>query len=326
LALSPSDPSDQVFTESSISRLLATQDTYPITSTTSYHALQNIVSTTSPSVKDTLHYGEMQKDSDRAHFEEDMRREITDLFTSDTLELFPRSSVSPDNPPLQAIWSFCRKRNPDWTIAKHRYRICPNEGQQIEGINFWETYAPVVSWRTVRLTLILSLLSGLKSRQVDYVSAYTQAPLDCELFLNIPPSFTIHDGKVIFSSSSTKGNSKDWVLKIKKNMYGLKQAGSNWFDTLKNSLITRGFHQSSIDPCLFIRDNCIIIVYVDDCLLFAKTDEILDHLVTSLSSEFNLTSQGDVGAFLGIDVCHTQDGFLELTQPGLIKKIISTCG
>ncbi len=57
---------------------------------------------------------------------------------------------------------------------------------QVEGINFWATYAPVVSWRTVRLTLILSLLSGLKSRQVDYVSAYTQAPIDCDLYMNIP--------------------------------------------------------------------------------------------------------------------------------------------
>jgi hypothetical protein len=59
-------------------------------------------------------------------------------------------------------------------------------------------------------------------------------------------------------------------------MYGLKQASNNWFDTLKQSLIVRGFVQSSIDPCLFIQPYCIIIMYVDNCLLFAKSDAILD--------------------------------------------------
>ena len=122
---------------------------------------------------------------------------------------------------------------------------------QVEGINFWATYAPVVSWRTVCLTLILSLLSGLKSRQVDYVSAYTQAPIDCDLYMNIPPGFIVNDNNLTFTRSSTKGNSSDYVLHIKRNMYGLKQAGNNWFGTLKTSLLTRGFTQSAIDPCLF---------------------------------------------------------------------------
>ena len=238
-----------------------------------------------------------------------MIREVTDLLASSTLEVIPRHTIPSDNPPLQPIWSFRRKRAPYWSILKYKARLCPNGWKQIEGINFWETYAPVVSWRTVHLTLILSLLSGLKSRQVDYVSAYTQAPLDCELFMNIPPGFIIQDGVPTFTTSSTRGNSTDYLLKFKKNMYGLKQAG-----------------KSAIDPCLFIRPNCMIIVYVDDCLLFAKTDSILDSVVASLQSEFHLTSQGNVGAFLGVDIHRNANGFLELTQPGLITKIISSCG
>jgi len=64
-------------------------------------------------------------------------------------------------------------------------------------------------------------------------------------------------------------------------MYGLKEAGNNWFDTLKESLLARGFTQSSIDPCLFIRANCITVVYVDNCLFFAKSDDVLDSLIAS---------------------------------------------
>jgi hypothetical protein len=147
----------------------------------------------------------MQCAPDREYFEQDMCREMTVLFDSNTLELISRSSIPSDNKPLQAIWSFRCKRHPDWTISKYRARVCPHGGQQIEGIKYWDTYAPVMSWRTVRLTLVLSLLSGLKSRQVDYVSTYTQAPLDCELCLNIPPGFTVLNNKLVFTTSSTQG-------------------------------------------------------------------------------------------------------------------------
>jgi hypothetical protein len=89
-------------------------------------------------------------------------------------------------------------------------------------------------------------------------------------------------------------------------MYGLKQAGNNRFDALHHSLLQQGFTQSSYDPCLFICKDCILIVYVDDCLLFAKTDAVLDNLVTSLQKDFVLTSEGSAGAFLRIDIRRIQ--------------------
>ncbi len=109
-------------------------------------------------------------------------------------------------------------------------------------------------------------------------------------------------------------------------MYGLRQAGNNWFDALCASLLHLGFHQSCHDPCLFIRGNCILHTYVDDCLLFAKSGDVLDSVLASLERDFVLTSQGSVGAYLGIDIKRTADGCLELTQTGLIQKIISAFG
>jgi hypothetical protein len=144
--------------------------------------------------------------------------------------------------------------------------------------------------------------------------------------MNIPPGFIVENNTLNFSHLSTKDNSKDYVLRIKKNMYGLRQAGNNCFDTLRASLLNLGFHQSAHDPCLFIRGHCILLVYVDDCLLFAKSNEVLDSILASLEKNFILTSEGTVGAYLGIDIHRTIDGFLELVQPGLINKIISACG
>lgn len=305
--------------------LLAAQD-YLFPDIPSASSFLHNVSYAAKSNPDVLHFGQMQKDPDRSSFEKDMRRELSDLVASDTVEITPRSSFPFGTRVLQAIWSFRQKRAPDWSILKHKARICPHDGEQVEGLNYWDTYAPAVSWHTVRLVLVLSLLADLKSRQIDYVNAFTQAPADCDIFMNIPIGFIVKNGTLHFTTDSTKNNSCDFVLRIKKNMYGLKQAGNNWFDALKTSLLKHGFTQSSYDPCLFICGNCILVVYVDDCLLFAKSDSILDDLVTSLKNDFVLTSSGTVGAFLGIDIHRTADGFLELVQPGFIKKIIAVCG
>jgi len=108
----------------------------------------------------------------------------------------------------------------------------------VEGINYWATYAPVITWSTARLILILSLITGLQSRQIDYIQAYTQAPVDCEIYMHIPAQFIVENGTLKFSPDPTPGNSDVYVLLISKNLYGLKQAGNNWFDKLRDSLLS----------------------------------------------------------------------------------------
>jgi hypothetical protein len=107
-------------------------------------------------------------------------------------------------------------------------------------------------------------------------------------------------------------------------MYSLRQAGSNWFDALCSTLLNLDFCQSSHDPSLFISKDCL--VYVNDCLICGKSDIVVDPIVASLQKDFVLNSQGSVGAYLSIDIHHTSEGFLELVQPGLINKIITSCG
>jgi hypothetical protein len=233
---------------------------------------------------------------------------------------------SADSQAVPAIWSFHHKCATDWTITQWKARLCPHGGKQIEGINFWATYAPVGMWSTTRLILILSLITGMQSRQIDYIQAYTQAPVDCEIYIHIPAQFLVQNNTLVFSPDPTPGNSDIYVLLICKNLFGLGQVGNNWVDKLHDSLLSRSFHQNSIDPCLFIRKDIILILYVGDCLLFAKEDATLEHFVASLQSEFNLTCAGDVGAFLGIQFTHTLNGNLELTQPDLIAKIVEECG
>jgi hypothetical protein len=235
--------------------------------------------------------------------------------------------MPPNTKLLSAIWSFHRKRLLCWTVVKWKSRLCPYGGQQVKGLNFWHTYAPVVNWSTVCLTLILMTLLGYQSRQVDFVQAFSQADIDCDIYMKIPWGFVVQSGRLHFDPShSACQQPSHHVLNLKKNLYGLCQAGYNWHEKLKQGLLNHGFRQSVVDPCLFLCNDCIPVVYVDDCLLFSKEASVLDALIDSLKNEFILTVEGDIGAFLGIDIKHHSDGRLELVQPGLINKIISECG
>jgi hypothetical protein len=91
-------------------------------------------------------------------------------------------------------------------VLKHKARFCSRGGKQVEGEHFWETYTPVINWRTVRLAIILSLLADLKSRQIDYVNAFTQAPADCDIFMSLPAGFSVSDGVLQFTSSSSSSS------------------------------------------------------------------------------------------------------------------------
>jgi hypothetical protein len=86
----------------------------------------------------------MHKAPDRDKFELDMQREVADLLARNSVTIVRRDSMPADSQAIPAIWSFRRKHNPDWTITEWKACLCLHGGKQIEGINFWATYAPVV--------------------------------------------------------------------------------------------------------------------------------------------------------------------------------------
>jgi hypothetical protein len=266
---------------------------------------------------ETFHYGAAMKQPDKVLFMKAMIKEVSDLFNSDVFELKRRSEITSGQKPIKSIWSFKRKRAPDGTYLKHKARLCAHGGMQIAGEHFWDTYSPVVQMSTVRLLLTLSILLGMKTRSVDFTLAFTQAPIDTETYIDLPIGFDVD------------GNKDEYVLQLKKTLYGLKQAGLNWFETLRTHLISIGFCQSTTDPCCFFRGDLILICYVDDCLIFCHDETKIDNFVNELHSKFTLTDEGDVATYLGIDVKKRQrDGGsatemeYSLTQPHLTKRII----
>ena len=89
---------------------------------------------------------------------------------------------------IRSTWAFKLKRYPDGLIKKFKARFCARGDMQLEGIDFFETYAPVVQWTTIRLMRILEVLLGLKSKQCDATAAFIHANLgkDEKVFIDMP--------------------------------------------------------------------------------------------------------------------------------------------
>jgi Reverse transcriptase (RNA-dependent DNA polymerase) len=152
---------------------------------------------------------------------------------------------------------------------------------QIEGIDYFETFSPIANWQSVRVMLILSIVFGLATMQVDYTAAFIHASIDHDpnwdkvtederersgVYVEMPQGFT-QPGK---------------VMKLKRLLYGLCQAPRNFFLHLKGKLEEVGFTQSKHDQCLFISDTVICLVYVDDTLFFAPEQRYIDKVLTKL--------------------------------------------
>jgi hypothetical protein len=83
---------------------------------------------------------------------------------------------------VSSVWAFKRKRYPDGSIRKLKARICARGFEQIEGADYFETFAPIVQWMTVRLVLIMTILLNFENKQIDYTAAFLQAPLDHDVY------------------------------------------------------------------------------------------------------------------------------------------------
>ena len=115
-------------------------------------------------------------------------------------------------------------------------------GKQKFGINYFETYSPVVNWFSIRLMLVLSILNKWHTRQVDFIQAYPQADIEYDLYMELPKGI-----------QTKHGDGKTHVLKLLKNLYGQKQAGRVWSQHLSQGLKDIGFEPSNVDECVFLQ-------------------------------------------------------------------------
>jgi hypothetical protein len=267
---------------------------------------------------DMPRYHEAMAGPQREEYQKAMDEEMGQLDKLNAWTIMRKQDVPEGANVLPLTWVLRVKRYPDGRFRKFKARLCVRGDKQVEGVDYFEKYAPVVQWSTVRMMLCLSATQGLKSRQVDFTNAFVQADLKEDIYVKCPEGYGAENGEEV-------------VMKLNKSLYGLVQAPMHWGMHLRKGLEKRGFTVSPHDPCMFInKQGMVILAYVDDCLMFAKTNREIDDLIKSMKVDFPLTveagEEDNVYAYLGVDLTKNSDGTMTFTQTGLTEKILKTTG
>jgi hypothetical protein len=190
---------------------------------------------------------------------------------------------------------------------------------QLEGVDFFETYAPVVQWTTIRLMFILEVLLGLKSKQGDVICAFLHADL--------APDETVYVAMPLgFNTKSKDG--KRQVLKLNKTLYGLCQSPRAFWKCITKKLESCRLKQSRFDPCLFIGPDVMCVVYVDDLIFWSRNVANFNRVVMELCKlGVALEQEDDAAGILGVKMERDSNtGLLGMKQTGLIDRVFEALG
>ena len=242
-----------------------------------------------------------------------MQEELAALEKNGTWEL---TSLPEGKKALDSKWVYKVKFKPNGEVERYKARLVARGDRQVKGKDYKATFSPVAKFATVRTMIALATKRGWKLHQLDINNAFLHGHLEEEVYLKIPTGYT---------TPHTPGQ----VCRLKKSLYGLKQASRQWNIELRGFLKHLGYHQCARDSSVFFKPTgtklSIALVYVDDLLLTGDDEEGLQHLKMSLDKAFTIKDLGELRYFLGIEVARSVKGTV-INQRKYIQDLISDTG
>lgn len=217
-------------------------------------------------------YTEARERVDWLQWKNAMEEEMNSLDKNEVYEEIPEDTAT--SKPVASRWVLTQKFNADGSICKYKGRVVAKGYTQRFGVDFTETYCPVVNTITLRMILASSQQKSLHIRQFDVKTAFLYAKLDETIFM-IPPDGYKKPGKL-------------W--RLKRSLYGLRQASRMWNKTFDEFLKSLCLKSSRNDPCIYYKLSpiIIIIIYVDDGLVCAEKEEDAKQMIRLLEQRFEI--------------------------------------
>ena len=240
-----------------------------------------------------------------------MEEEMNSLLDNDTFRL---TSLPEGKKVVGGRWVYAVKLGPNGE-EQFKARYVAKGYSQTQDVDYHEIFSPTARMTSIRMLMQIAVKQGLILHQMDVKTAYLNAPIDCEIYMEQPEGF-ISDGE----------NGEKLFWRLQKSLYGLKQSGRNWNNMLHEYLINEKFEQSLVDHCVYTRvtadSKVILLVWVDDIIIAADSILTLTYVKNSLCLRFKMKDIGPLSWFLGIQfIC--QPDKIELNQSQYIEKILT---
>lgn len=242
-----------------------------------------------------------------------MQAEFDALLANRTWTLVPRP---PGARIITGKWVFKTKLHADGSLDKYKARWVVRGFNQRPGVDFGETFSPVVKPATIRTVLMLISSKQWPAHQLDISNAFLHGHLQERVMCQQPTGF------------EDAARPADVCL-LSRSLYGLRQAPRAWFKRFADHVTSLGFVQSRADPSLFVlrrgSDTAYLLLYVDDMILSASSSSLLQRIIDRLQAEFKVKDMGPLKYFLGIEVQRTADGFV-LSQSKYATDVLERAG
>jgi hypothetical protein len=194
--------------------------------------------------------------------------------------------------------------------GRKKARLVAKGFSQVEGIDYDEIFSPVVRFETVRMMVALAALKGWHISGLDVKTAFLYGELDEELYMEQPEGFKLNgqEGK---------------VMRLKRAIYGLKQAALAWWKALDKSMAKIGFKRLASDSGLFYNKekSIVAIVYVDDVLFLGPNKSLLLSTKELFKSMWECRDLGDATEFLRMRI-QRKAGKIYLDQADYLQKVL----
>ncbi|SGZ03881.1 BQ5605_C032g11027 [Microbotryum silenes-dioicae] len=236
---------------------------------------------------------------------------MRDDFKVFTIE--PRSSVPPGATIVTSKFVWKTKRNASGEVTGRKARLVAQGNRQRNGIDFSETFAPVARFSSIRCLLALAAANGYHVHQADIDKAYLHGELDHDIWMTTPRGFDFPSDK---------------VLRLRRSIYGLKQAGRIWNRHIDTSLRNLGYKATGTDHCIYSRIDDqqrphYIALYVDDLLIVSPHLDEIERVICGLEQRYGVKRLGPAEYILGIQIRRLDDGSIALSQERYIMDVLA---